>query len=75
MATRVYHTVVIRVSRRTNDVDGNPRFRLHTEAGEVLMVEGQAAYSVDESWSEQGVRLVLDTADNRVVGIEVDGAY
>ena len=66
---RTYDTVVIRVSRRQNDVDGNPRFRLHTEAGEVLMVDGQAAYTVDESWDEQPVRLTL-AEDNRITGIE-----
>ena len=66
---RTYDTVVIRVSRRQNDVDGNPRFRLHTEAGEVLMVDGQAAYTVDDAWDEQPVRLTL-AEDNRVTGIE-----
>lgn len=66
---RTYDTVVIRVSRRQNDVDGNPRFRLHTEAGEVLMVDGQAAYVVDERWDTQPVRLTL-TEDNRITGIE-----
>lgn len=66
---RTYDTVVIRVSRRQNDVDGNPRYRLHTEAGEVLMVDGQAAYVVDERWDEQPVRLTL-AEDNRITGIE-----
>lgn len=62
--------IVSGVQRRNNDRDGNPRFRLMLRGGLIVMVDGQTAYKVNDTWRQQPVTLTFGD-DGRVTDIAV----